>query len=91
MDYVILMNLQSIKGIPRWLCGKESASAGEAGNTGSILGQKDPLEEEIATHASILSRKSYGQMSLAGYSLWGCKELDMTEYACMHAVKSSCI
>ena len=47
------------------------------------LGQKDPLEEEIATHASILSRKSYGQMSLAGYSLWGCKELDMTEYACM--------
>ena len=55
------------------------------------LGQKDPLEEEIATHASILSRKSYGQMSLAGYSLWGCKELDMTEYACMHAVKSSCI
>ena len=23
--------------------------------------------------------------SLAGYSPWGCKELDMTEYTCTHA------
>ena len=26
-----------------------------------------------------LSGESHGQRSLAGYSLWGCKELDMTE------------
>ena len=26
-----------------------------------------------------LPGKSYGQRSLAGYTLWGCKELDMTE------------
>ena len=31
------------------------ASAGNAGDTGSILGQVDPLEEEMATHSSILA------------------------------------
>ena len=42
------------------------------------LGQKDLLEEEIATHYSILAWKSHGQRSLVGYSLWGHKELDAT-------------
>ena len=43
------------------------------------LGQEAPLEEEMATHSSILAGKSHGLRSLAGYSLWGCTELDMTE------------
>ena len=43
------------------------------------LGQKDALEEEMATHSSILPGKSHGQRSLTGYSLWCRKELDMTE------------
>ena len=43
------------------------------------LGYKDPLEKEMATHSSILPRKSHGQRSLVGYSPWGCKELDTTE------------
>jgi len=30
------------------------------------LGQEDPLEEEIATHFSILAWKSHGQRSLVG-------------------------
>ena len=34
--------------------------------------------------------KSHGQRSLAGYSLWGCKELDTTERLSMHMV-SSCL
>ena len=40
------------------------------------LGQEDPLEKEMATHSTILSyrknsyRKSHGQKSLVGYSLW---------------------
>ena len=33
------------------------ASAGDARDSGSILGQEDPLEEEMATHASILAWK----------------------------------
>ena len=42
------------------------------------LGQEDPLEEEMATHSSILPGKSYGQRSLEGYSPWGHKELSTT-------------
>ena len=37
------------------------------------LGQKDPVEEEMATHSSILAWKSHGHRSLAGYSLRGHK------------------
>ena len=29
------------------------------------MGQEDPLEEEMATHSSIVPGKSHGQMSLA--------------------------
>ena len=32
--------------------------------------------------------KSHGQGSLAGYSPWGCKELDTTEHECTHAFVS---
>ena len=31
------------------------ANAGNAGDTGSILDQEDPLEEEMATHSSIFA------------------------------------
>ena len=42
------------------------------------LGQKDPLEYEMATHSSIVAWRipGNGQSSLAGYSPWGHKELD---------------
>ena len=44
------------------------------------LGLKDPLEEEMATHSSILAWKtSHGQKILAGYSPWGPKESDTAE------------
>jgi len=43
------------------------------------LGQEDALEEEMATHSSILSWKIHGQRSLAGCSPWGCKKSDTTE------------
>ena len=41
----------------------------------------------MATYFSILPGKSPGQRSLAGYSPWGHKELDMTEvtqHTCRH-------
>ena len=40
---------------------------------------EDPLEEEMATHSSILAWKSHGQRSLAGYSPRGRKESHTTE------------
>ena len=43
------------------------------------LGGEDPLEEDMATHSSVLTRKPHGQRTLAGYSPQGHKELDTTE------------
>ena len=41
---------------PRWLSSKESAcSAGDMGDADLILGSGAPLEESVATHASILA------------------------------------
>ena len=42
------------------------------------VSQEDPLEEEIATHSSILAWKIPWTEYLAGYNPWGCKESDMT-------------
>ena len=53
-------------------------------NTGDVtdsnsLGPEDPLEEEMATHSTILAwrilgKRNYRQRSLMGYSPWGLKE-----------------
>ena len=58
-----------------------------AGDTGSTLGREDPLEEEMATHSSILAWKSYGQRSLEGYNgLHGtAKGWTLTKHACGQA------
>ena len=37
------------------------------------------LEEEMATHSSVLPGESQGRGSLVGCRLWGRTELDMTE------------
>ena len=39
------------------------------------LGREDPLEKEMATHSTLLPRKSHGQRSLVGCIPWGRKEL----------------
>ena len=46
-----------------------------AGAKGSVLGQEDPLEEEMATHPVFLPGESHGQRSLVSYSLWGFKRI----------------
>ena len=43
------------------------------------LGQENPLEEEMATHSSILTGEFLGQKSLVRYSPWGRIESDTTE------------
>ena len=55
------------------------ANAGHMRDVGSILGREDPLEENMATHSSMLAWNSHGQRSLAGYSPSGHKESDKTE------------
>ena len=54
------------------------ANAGGAGDLGSIPGSGRSLEEEMATHSSILVWKI--TCSLAGYSPWGRERVgDSTE------------
>ena len=45
-----------------------------------FLGREDSVEKEVATHSSILTGEFRGQKSLAGYSPWGHKESDTTEW-----------
>ena len=44
------------------------ANVGDAGNEGSVPGSVSVLEEEMATHFTILPKMSHGHSSLAGYS-----------------------
>ena len=58
------------------------ASAGDAGDMGSIPGsERFPGEENCNPFQYSLPGESHGERSLAGYSPWDCKELDMTEQA----------
>ena len=43
------------------------------------LSWEGPLEKGMATHSSILAWRIPVDRGDAGYSLWGCKELGMTE------------
>ena len=55
------------------------------------LSLEGPLEEEMATHSSILEPgESHGQRSLVCCGPWGLKESDMTEHTCRICRRSSC-
>ena len=60
------------------------ANAGGLRTWVGSLHQEDPLEQEMATHSSILAGKSHGQRSLVGYSPWGHRESYMTEHPSIH-------
>ena len=68
----------SIHGVPRWLRGKKSIC--NVGDLGSIPGLG---RSPGGGHGNLLQysclENPHGQRSLAGYSPWGCKELDATE------------
>ena len=49
------------------------------------LGQKDPLQKEMATHSSILAWKITWRGEPGGSQSMGHKELDMTEHTCPQA------
>ena len=62
----------------RWLGDKEFACLCRRSGFDPWAG-KIPPAKEMATHSSILPGKSHGQRSLAGSSLWDCKESHMTQ------------
>ena len=53
-----------------------------AGNAGLIFVLKDLLEEEMATHSSILAWQIPWTEEAGGLQSMGHKELDTTEYTC---------
>ena len=69
------------KGTPSGACGKEPAcqQAGDKRDAGSILGGEDPLEEEVATHSSLLAWRIPRTEEPGRCGPWGIKESDMTE------------
>ena len=70
--------------LPQWLSGKESTCNAEAQETQvRSLGWEDPLEEEMATHSSILAWRIPWTGSLVGYSPWGHKESDTSDLSCI--------
>ena len=68
-------------GLPRWLSGKESACLCNRGRGTWVqsLGHEDPLEEEMATHSSILTRKIPWTEEPGRLQSMGSKEPDTTE------------
>ena len=57
-----------------------SANAGDTGDLGSIPGGgKIPWRRAWQPTPVFLLGEFHGQRSLAGYSSWGCNELDTTE------------
>ena len=51
-----------------------------------FLSQEDPLEEEMATHSSILARKIPWTEEPGGLQSMGCKDSDTTERLSTHTV-----
>ena len=65
-------------GLPRWLSGKESTR--QCKKHKRPLGQKDPLEEEMTAHSSILAWKTpWTEESGRLQSMGVTKELDTTK------------
>ena len=53
------------------------------------LGREDPLEKEMANHASTVAWEIPWTEVPVGYSPWGCKESDMTEQ--LHSCMNECV
>ena len=71
-----LMIIHKLRGFPGGSDSEEPTCSAE--DPGSILGQEDPLEEEMATTLVFLPGKCHGQRSLAGYGPCSHKESDTT-------------
>ena len=73
-------------GLPRWCSDKESACQCKRCNFDPWVG-KIPWSREWQPAPVFLPWKLSGQRSLTGYSTWGCKELDTTEWLSTHIAR----
>ena len=65
------------------------ANAGATGDVGSILVRKIPWRRKWQPTAVFLPGEFHGERSLAGYSSWGHKELDMS--AIIDVIKTAAV
>ena len=80
---------ETLKGLPRWLNGKESACIQEMLETWfDPWVRKIPWRRKCQPTPVFLPRDFHDQRSLASYSPWGCKELDRTEGLSTHTLNS---
>ena len=88
--------LQDIKVLPRWLSDKDlPANAGDEGEMGSVLGQEDSLEEEMATHSSIPAwripwTEEPGGLQSRGSQSWTQLSIQDTEYNSLCCIECPC-
>ena len=83
--------MEKLKGFPGGTVVKNPpANAGDARDTGSVLGEEIPWRRKSLPTPVFLSGKFHRQRSLAGYSPWGHKESDTIEHACMKQRESFC-
>jgi len=75
-----------VLGFPGGSDGKESAC--NAGDQVLSLDEETLLKTGMATHSSILAWRIPWTEKPAGYSPWGCKELDMTEQLTLSLLRS---
>ena len=82
-DRVFMHSRTLPNGFPRWFCGRESACQCRRRKRHGFKPwvRKIPWRRKWQPTPVFLPGKSHGQRSLVGYSLWGHKELDMTEHA----------
>ena len=93
LDFWLLRALEHMAyGFPAGSAARNPPAMQETwGDRVSIPGSEDPLEKETATHSRLLAWEIPWQMSLAGYSPWGCKELDTAEWQNKTAAVLMCI
>ena len=58
---------------------KKQENSRKTSTSAWLVSREDPLEKEMAIHSSTIAWKIPWTEELAGYSLWGRKETDVTE------------
>ena len=80
ISFDLLWTTNTGVGLTQWLSGKESTC--NAGFNHWV--RKIPWKREWLPIPVFLPGEFHGQRSMVGYSPWGCKELDMTEWSDQH-------
>jgi len=80
IKYIYIYIFEYIPGLPWWFSGKESICQCKRHRDSGLIPGKIPWNRKWQPTPVSLPGESHGRRSLAGYSSWVGKELDMTEH-----------